>query len=39
MSSNSLQATVEHLMSIVVLVNEKFRQGVPPWEVFNKILN
>ncbi|XP_015770296.1 PREDICTED: intron-binding protein aquarius-like, partial [Acropora digitifera] len=30
----SLQATTEHLMSIMVMVNEKFREGVPPWETF-----
>jgi len=30
------KATVEHLMSIVVMVNEKFREGVPPWESFKK---
>ena len=22
-------------MSVVVMVNEKFREGVPPWEVIN----
>lgn len=33
---DSSKATVEHLMSIVVLVNEKFRQGVPPWESFKQ---
>ena len=26
---------MEHVMSVVVMVNEKFREGVPPWEVMN----
>ncbi|XP_067030979.1 RNA helicase aquarius-like [Acropora muricata] len=30
----SSKATTEHLMSIMVMVNEKFREGVPPWETF-----
>ena len=25
-------------MSVVVMVNEKFREGVPPWEVMNLII-
>ena len=25
-------------MSVVVMVNEKFREGVPPWEVMDLIL-
>ena len=29
----SPQSTIEHLVSIIVMVNEKFREGVPPWEV------
>lgn len=33
---DSTKATVEHLMSIVVMVNEKFREGVPPWEAFKQ---
>lgn len=27
------QASLAHVMSIVVMVNEKFRESVPPWEV------
>ena len=27
------QASVEYVMSVIVMVNEKFREGVPPWEV------
>jgi len=30
----SSKATTEHLMSIMVMLNEKFREGVPPWETF-----
>jgi hypothetical protein len=27
-------ATDEHVMSIVFIINEKFREGVPPWDTF-----
>lgn len=32
----SLQASPAHLMSVVVLVNEKFRERVPAWACFEK---
>ncbi|XP_046849502.1 RNA helicase aquarius-like isoform X2 [Xenia sp. Carnegie-2017] len=31
---NSDKASLAHVMSIVVMVNEKFRESVPPWEIF-----
>ncbi|CAB4032454.1 intron-binding aquarius-like, partial [Paramuricea clavata] len=31
---NADQASLAHTMSIVVMVNEKFRESVPPWEIF-----
>ncbi|EDO34933.1 predicted protein [Nematostella vectensis] len=33
-SFNAGKASLSHLLSIMVVVNEKFREGVPPWEVF-----
>jgi len=36
---NSSQASVEHVMSVVVMTNEKFREGVPPWEVNFKTMD
>lgn len=31
---NADEASYAHVMSIVVMVNEKFRESVPPWETF-----
>lgn len=28
------RASVAYLLSIILMVNEKWRQGVPPWHVF-----
>ncbi|XP_048583484.1 RNA helicase aquarius-like [Nematostella vectensis] len=33
-SFNAGKASLSHLLSIMVVVNEKFREGVPPWGVF-----
>ncbi|EDO30755.1 predicted protein [Nematostella vectensis] len=33
-SFNAEKASLSHLLSIMVVVNEKFREGVPPCEVF-----
>lgn len=33
---NADKASVEHVMSVIVMVNEKFREGVPPWESFKQ---
>jgi len=33
---NAEKVSVHHVLSICLLVNEKFRERVPPWEVFNK---
>lgn len=30
----STNATFEHMMSIVIMLNEKFRERVAPWQVF-----
>ena len=30
------RVTPAYLMSIVVMVNEKWRQGVPPWRTFEE---
>lgn len=35
----STKATFAHMMSIVIMLNEKFRERVAPWQVFNFILN
>lgn len=29
-----LSSTKSHILSIVIMVNEKFRERVPPWEAF-----
>lgn len=33
-SSNLQAASVEHVLSMAVMLNEKFREGVPAWEGF-----
>nr|XP_058954982.1 RNA helicase aquarius-like [Pocillopora verrucosa] len=33
---NAAKASVEYVMSVIVMVNEKFREGVPPWESFKQ---
>lgn len=35
----SEKASVSHILSIVVIVNEKFRERVPAWEVFKQAPN
>lgn len=34
----STNATFAHMMSIVIMLNEKFRERVAPWQVNNNIL-
>lgn len=34
---NAANATFAHMMSIVIMLNEKFRERVAPWQVNNNL--